>query len=295
MPRSAAAAAIWSSASAPAAATSVRAKRVRSGRRSSRRRNAACTAGPTGNGSASGSRPASWAGVRVSRASSSANGLPVGGGVELVGERDGQSQEDRHVGRSQPGDGQRSTPVRSSAPPFGRAQREHQRDRLALQPARREQQCVRGRGIEPVGVVDDRQHRPLAPGGGQQPERRRVHREPVGRARAGRARARPRARGAGPTGSSGSAPSTGRRSVSSAANGRSASDSAPVVARTRNVRAARALAALSSADLPIPGSPTSASAPPRPSEASDIKASSLAISPVRPTKPSTGRRLTDRN
>ena len=70
------------------------------------------------------------------------------------------------------------------------AHRDQDRDRVGHQPAEREQQRLRARSVEPLGVVDQHRHRLLLGVGGEQAERRRAHREPVlGRARPQRQRA----------------------------------------------------------------------------------------------------------
>ena len=64
-----------------------------------------------------------------------------------------------------------------------RPQRHDQRDRLALQPPRDEQQRVGRRVVEPMRVVDHHQHRPVRGRRRQQPDHRRVHHQAIGRRR----------------------------------------------------------------------------------------------------------------
>ena len=109
------------------------------------------------------------------------------------------------------------------------------------------------------------------------PPRRRNDRRP----RADRARARSTARPPGPPGAHrGDAAPASATSIS-AAYGRSASDSTPAVSRTVIVPAC-STRPRSSVVLPMPGSPTSTSALPRPSRADASAAASAADSTWRP-------------
>ena len=115
-------------------------------------------------------------------------------------------------------------------------------------------------GVKPVGVVDERQHRTLLGVGGEQAQRRGADREAVRLHRLAAARARPGGqRPAGPARVRAPA-RAGRRSSSSPANGTAASDSIPR-ARRICIPSASSAASSSSAVLPIPASPTSASTP----------------------------------
>ena len=137
--------------------------------------------------------------------------------------------------------------------------REQHDDALGVEPARDEQQGARRRGVEPLRVVDEAQHRPLLGKLGQQREARRRRsgtgpRPPARPARAHPAAPRPGAAAGGPP-----RRRAGRISWCRPANGSSDSDSTPRAASTC-MPDARARASSNSAVLPTPGSPRSTSA-----------------------------------
>ena len=129
-------------------------------------------------------------------------------------------------------DGQRLDAGEVQPMALDRPQRQHQRDRLALQPPRGEQQRIRGRVVEPVRVIDQRRTGRSAAAADSSPS----------------AAACTTSRSAGTGGPSASAPSSARAwtagssrggpapaaaATASAANGRSASASAPVTVSSR--------------------------------------------------------------
>ncbi len=69
--------------------------------------------------------------------------------------------------------------MRLEAHALADARGEQDGDRIAGHPAANEAQRLRGRRVEPVGVVDQEQERPALGGLGNQPECRRVDAEPV--------------------------------------------------------------------------------------------------------------------
>ena len=87
---------------------------------------------------------------------------PFGFGVvdfaicQLVSPAPEQFRRRLEVEAGEPCNSGRSAPSRSEASPFADGQ--HHGDRVAGEPARREQQSVRARPVEPVGIVDDREH-----------------------------------------------------------------------------------------------------------------------------------------
>ena len=172
--------------------------------------------------------------------------------------RRGRARRARSIGRSAPSSSDGS-PSRDG---------EHERDRVGDQPARGEQQRLRARAVEPVRVVDEQRER-------ARPRRYADSRLSVAAPIAKRS---PRAAPGRAPARRASAAACGAGMRSSAAERRAQQlgqarerDLAP---RTRSrVRAAPACpprlraAYSSSAVLPIPGSPTSASTPLRPSRA----------------------------
>ena len=80
--------------------------------------------------------------------------------------------------------GQPAEPERAQIGPVqqGRltvAHRDEHGDRVGHQPPEREQQCLRTRSVEPLGIVHQHGHRVLLGVRGEQAERCRTHREPV--------------------------------------------------------------------------------------------------------------------
>jgi hypothetical protein len=80
----------------------------------------------------------------------------------------------------QAGKAQLAHPGRVHRAPLAAPQRDQQRDRLGLQPARGERQRRKRRRVRPVGVVDQAQQRPFLGVLRQQRERGHRHQEPVG-------------------------------------------------------------------------------------------------------------------
>jgi hypothetical protein len=111
-------------------------------------------------------------------------GVAAGRGDEILAHGCGraavltQQQLAGRLGRD-PADGQRLERGRRERPRCVRSRRDEQPDPLAGQAARDEHQRVGRLRVEPLGVVDDAEHGPVAGGLGKQAERGHRHRRPV--------------------------------------------------------------------------------------------------------------------
>ena len=193
--------------------------------RPTRRRNAPEILAETSTGAPAGASASSSA-SRPS--SSSASGLPaVASCSRAAASGASQSSSDaassrlrppiRSVGRSAPSSSDGSPSRTATSTAIG----------SAISRRQREQQRLGARAVEPLGVVDQHRDRALLGVRGEQAERRRADREPILGLRPGRSASAPRARPPAAPGCGRAAPSAGRSSSSSDANGICASDSIP--------------------------------------------------------------------
>ena len=208
----------------------------------------------------SGEDPPSWSGLSSVGSSSSASGFPPLSVDQPFGDLRrrcvAQALVEELAGRSR----DRARPAqlgdavgaeRCRGPVAGR---EHQEHAVRTEPARAEQQRVRGRGVEPVRVLDDAQHGALLGGRGQHRQRRdrdqeRLDRGPV--LLAERDTQRPGLRGG-----------EVRRAAASPGAAADAAPRTPGAPRPRGPGCAApaprrrvATSSSSRADLPTPGSP----------------------------------------
>ena len=252
--------------SAPAYAAATSSARPAGGSSSSiRPANAARSRPPGAIGSSRPTVPARWSGVSVPGSSTSASGLPAATSATAQCDRRRQIRRGPREQRERRGAIERVEPQLRQPQPLERgvlrlAHRQRHRD-PAARPARGVEHALARRRVEPLQVVDDREHRALGGRRVQQPERRDADREPVaGRRRPERERGGQRVRlltwerretvqNAGPGGPS--APRTRARPPSR----RRASASTVISSPQRSTSAS------SSVVLPIPASPRTRSAP----------------------------------
>ena len=148
--------------------------------------------------------------------------------VDTIGER--RAQQHQRIGFVEAVDGelgQTAQVTRDGARP------ERERDTLVGQATGDEAECVRRPVVEPLGVVDDAQHRSFARQPRQEVERGESHEQPIGCGAGASPNATLNASRCG-RGSSSRCSTPGAHSCCNAANGSSCSASLPTMRRTRN-------------------------------------------------------------
>ena len=198
-----------------------------------RSRKTRCTPSVSGRSAGNGSRPASWAGVSEPGSSTSASGFPPVCAIS----RSRTSIGDRHTGPvgEQRGRGGR---VEAAEHQLGQlaavepadvtvAGGEQQRNPFRPEPAGHEKQCRGGSFVQPVGVIDDAQHRCLLGCLRQQAQRGQEDQEPVTRPRYRFPRTPPAGLSPARAGSRSTCRITGRSSRCNAAKGNGDSTRCP--------------------------------------------------------------------